>query len=64
MPTVYMIGEDSIPTLIEQPVKSLGRWYSLPITDRFRGREIDNQLSSGLEAIEKCGLPGKYMLTL
>ena len=60
VPNTYFIGTERIPTLAEQPVKSLGRWYSLPITDRFRGNEVKKQLSTGLDAIEKCGLSGKY----
>lgn len=60
VPNSYFIGNERIPTLAEQPVKSLGRWYCLPITDRFRGSEVKKQLSAGLDAIEKCGLFGKY----
>ena len=60
VPTTYFIGEERIPTLAEQPVKSLGRWYSLPLTDRYRGAEVKNQLSVGLNAIDGSGLPGKY----
>jgi hypothetical protein len=59
-PVGFHIGSDRIPTLIEQPVKSLGRWYSLPLTDRFKGKEVMEQLRDGLARIEKCGLPGKF----
>ena len=60
VPTTYFIGEERILTLAEQPVKSLGRWYSLPLTDRYRGAEVKNQLSVGLNAIDGSGLPGKH----
>ncbi len=46
--------------MIEEPVKSLGRWYSLPLTDRHRGGEIQEQLEAGLKAIDSCGLPSKF----
>jgi hypothetical protein len=35
VPNTYIIGTELILTLTEQPAKSLGRWYSLLITDRF-----------------------------
>jgi len=59
-PINFFIGEERIPTLNEQPVKSLGRWYKLPLTDRFMGAQVKEELKVGLGAIEGCGLPGKY----
>ena len=47
----FSIGGDQIPTVKEKPVKSLGRWYSLPLTDRHRGTEIEKIASQGLTAI-------------
>lgn len=55
----YYITGDRIPTVQEEPVKSLGRWYSLPLTDRHRGVEFQSQMEEWLKAIDKCGLPGK-----
>ena len=46
----FSIGGDQIPTVKEQPVKSLGRWYSIPLTDRDRGTEIEKTAKEGLIA--------------
>ncbi len=46
--------------MTEEPVKSLGNWYSLPLTDRHRGGEIQERVEAGLKAIDGCGLPGKF----
>ena len=47
------------PTIKEQPVKSLGRLYAVPLTDRHRGVEIETIATKGLTAIDKSELPGK-----
>ena len=39
----FKIGSDKIPTVWEKPVKSLGRLYSIPLTDRQRGTEVNCQ---------------------
>ena len=36
----FKIGGDKISTVREKPVKSLGRLYSIPLTDRHRGTEV------------------------
>ena len=48
-----------MPIVREAPVKSLGRWYSCPITDRHRGVEIEHTAVTGLKTIDKCCLPGR-----
>jgi len=55
----FSIGGDQIPTVKEQRVKSLGRWYSIPLTDRHRGTEIEKTAKEGLIAINETDLPGK-----
>ena len=57
--TKFSIGGDSIPTVREQPVKSLGRLYALPLTDRHRGLEVQKTALEGLKAIDNSELPGK-----
>ena len=49
-----------MPTVREQPVKSLGRWYAGTLTDRSRGVEVQRQAEEGLKAIDETKLPGKY----
>ena len=41
------------------PVKSLGRLYSIPLTDRHRGTEVQKVALKGLKSIDKTCLPGK-----
>ena len=55
----FSIGGNIIPTVREQPVKSLGRLYAFPLTDRHRGVEVQRTALEGLHAIEKSELPGK-----
>lgn len=55
----FNVGEDIVPTVKEIPVKSLGRLYEIPLTDRHRGMELQNMALKGLEAINKTFLPGK-----
>ena len=55
----FFIGGNIIPTVREQPDKSLGRLYAFPLTDRHRGVEVQRTALEGLHAIEKSELPGK-----
>ena len=55
----FKIGGDKIPTVREEPVKSLGRLYSIPLTDRHRGTEAQKVALKGLKSIDKTCLPGK-----
>ena len=55
----FSIGGDIIPTVREQPVKSLGRLYTIPLTDRHRGPEVEKTALEGLRAIDRSELPGK-----
>ena len=43
--------------LKQQPIKSLGRWYSIPLTDRHRGTEIEETARKGLTAIDEIDFP-------
>ena len=55
----FSIGGNIIPTVREQPVKSLGRLYAFTLTDRHRRVEVQRTALEGLHAIEKSELPGK-----
>ena len=55
----FKIGGDKIPTVREKPVKSLGCLYSIPLTDRHRGAEVQKEALKGLKSIDKTCLPGK-----
>ena len=56
----FQLKQDCIPTVKEEPVKSLGRWYSIPLTDRHRGVEVEKKLKEGLQAIDGVDLLGKH----
>ena len=45
----FKIGSDMIPTVREKPVKSLGRLYSIPLTDHHRGTEVQKVALKGLK---------------
>ena len=56
----FKIGGDHIPTIKEEPVKSLGRLYSGNLTDRHEGVLIQKQAEEGLASIQRSNLPGKF----
>ena len=57
-PRSYMFGGETVPTILQQPVKGLGRMYSILLTDRYQLREAGT--AYGVWRIDKCCLPGKY----
>ncbi|XP_014768063.1 uncharacterized protein LOC106867650 [Octopus bimaculoides] len=58
----FRIAEESIPTVKEEPVKSLGRVYAGTLSDKSRGMEIKKQAEAGLSAIDNSKLPGNYKI--
>ena len=58
----FAINNNIIPTIREKGVKSLGRCYSLPLTDRHRGYDLLKQIKDGLPSIDKCDLIKKDKL--
>ena len=55
----FSVSGNEIPTIREKSVKSLGRSYSLPYTDRHRWQELRTQLQNGFRSIDKCDLMNK-----
>ncbi len=58
--TFFIMGGEKILLLSEQPIKSLGRQYTVELTDKQMGRSVMKQLSEGLAKIDQSQLPGKY----
>ncbi|XP_019616086.1 PREDICTED: uncharacterized protein LOC109463676 [Branchiostoma belcheri] len=58
----FNLSGEQIPTIQEQPVKSLGRWYTEDLKDTKRVQETAKLIREGLEAIDNSGLPGKLKL--
>ena len=55
----FKIWGDKITTVSEKPVKGLGHLYSIPLTDRYRGTEVQNVALKGLKSTDKTFLPEK-----
>ncbi|GFN82187.1 reverse transcriptase [Plakobranchus ocellatus] len=60
--TTFTVAEQQIPTVSQEPVKSLRRWYDSSIKDTRRGAETLELASESLLAINKCGLQGKFKI--
>ena len=56
----YTIGEESIPTVKEEPVKSLGRWYKTTLKYSVQGKALKEELENRVKVINKTELPRKY----
>ena len=52
-------GED-IPSIMDRPIKCLGKWYDVSLKDTNNISRTKNQLQDGLKLIYKTGLPGKF----
>ncbi|KAJ8417382.1 hypothetical protein AAFF_G00286090 [Aldrovandia affinis] len=58
----FCIGDDPIPTVSEQPVKSLGRWYNASLKDKEQVQQLRQDIVNSLDNINKTLLPGKLKL--
>ena len=59
---VFRISGQAIPTVAEQPVKSLGRWYDKSLKDTKQGKDVQDVAKTGLQTIDKTKLQGKFKL--
>ena len=57
---IFTIGGEAMPTVKQQPVKSLGRMYSGSLNDRHKGVAVHEEADEGLVKIDKTNLPGKF----
>ena len=57
--TIFTVANQQIPTVCQEPFKSLERWYDSSIKDTKRGLETVELAIEGLLAINRCGLQGK-----
>ena len=60
--TKFSIAGETMPTLKEEPVKSLGRVYHGTLNDRSEGIRIQAIAEDGLDKIEKSLLPGIFKI--
>ena len=56
----FKIQGDTIPTLSDNPVKALGKWYRPELNDQASMKETQDQLRTSMNLIGKSGLPGRY----
>ena len=52
-------GED-IPSITDNPVKCLGKWFDDSLNEKANVLRIKTQLQEGLQKIDRSGLPGKF----
>ena len=57
--TIFTVASQQIPTVSQEPVKSLGRGYDSSMKNTKRGLETVELATKGLLAINRCGLQGK-----
>ena len=58
----FAIDNNVIPTIREKSLKSLGRCYSLPFTDRHQWQDLLKQLKDRLLSSDKCDLTAEDKL--
>ncbi|XP_052218246.1 uncharacterized protein LOC127835860 [Dreissena polymorpha] len=57
---IYRIKDQLIPTVKEQPVKCLGKWFRDSLNDQQSIKDKVVQMENWLKDVDKCGLPGKF----
>ncbi|GFN84901.1 reverse transcriptase [Plakobranchus ocellatus] len=60
--TTFTVAEQQIPTVSQEPVKSLGRWYDSSMKDTRRRAETLELAFESLLAIKKCVLQGTFKI--
>ena len=60
--TKFSIAGETMPTLKEEPVKSLGRLYHGTLNNRSKGIKIQAIAEDGLNKIENSMLPGVFKI--
>ena len=55
----FSFNGNEILTICKKSIKSLGRWYSLSLTDRHHWQDLSKLLKDGLCSIDKCDLLNK-----
>ncbi len=58
----FLINGEPIPTILEKPIKSLGRWYNTDLKDAEQVEQLKQDTISGLKQINSTALPGKLKL--
>ena len=56
----FKVNGEFIPTVTQQPVKSLGKWFRGSLNDRESVAEMRLQTDEWMRTVDRSGLPGKY----
>ena len=56
----FTVGGQRIPTVSEEPVKSLGRWFDESLKDINQEKEAFRRFQEGLHKIDRPSLQGKF----
>jgi len=56
---LFIQGEE-IPSLVDNPIKCLGKWFDSTLSDKSSKGRIRQQLDEGLRRIDRAELPGKF----
>ncbi|XP_053389443.1 uncharacterized protein LOC128552430 [Mercenaria mercenaria] len=54
------IQGEEIPSLVNNPIKCLGKWFDSTLTDKGSQERLREQVHDGLQKISKTELPGKF----
>jgi len=58
----FQVNNEPIPTVLEKPIKSLGRWHSAELKDWKQVEQLRQDTISGLKKTNNTALPGKLKL--
>ncbi|XP_052245600.1 uncharacterized protein LOC127854577 [Dreissena polymorpha] len=54
------VQREDIPSIMDSPIKCLGKWYDASLNDTNNVKRIKGQLNEGLKQIDRSWLPGKF----
>ena len=54
------IQGEQIPSIVNNPIKCLGKWYDDTLKDVNNSRRLERDTTEKLVNIDKTGLPGKF----
>ncbi|CAC5418562.1 unnamed protein product [Mytilus coruscus] len=54
------IQGDEIPTIVDNPIKCLGKWFDDTLKDNTSVKTVQTQVVDWLKKVDKSGLPGKF----
>ena len=57
---IMNINGEALTSILEKPIKYLGKWYNKKLSDREQEEEVQIQVKRSLRKIDKSLLPGKY----